>query len=49
MSVPVRDVSGRVAYAVGCVGLLPQERLLPSVAALDTAAQNISRAIGYRR
>ena len=49
VSVPVRDVSGRVAYAVGCVGLLPQERLLPSVAALDTAAQNISRAIGYRR
>ena len=49
VSVPVRDVSGRVAYAVGCVGLLPQERLLPSVAALDAAAQNISRAIGYRR
>ncbi len=49
VSVPVRNGSGRVAYAVGCVGLLPKERFLATVATLDRAAEGISRGIGYRR
>lgn len=49
ISVPVRDAAGRVAYALGCVGLLPQERFSLAVATLACAAEQVSRAIGYRK
>lgn len=48
VSVPIYDASGRVAYALGCVGLLPEEKCRAAIADLKQSALQISKAIGYR-
>ncbi len=48
VSVPIRQADGQVRYALGCVGLLPQEEISSAVYHLMQAASQIARTIGYR-
>lgn len=51
VSAPVRDVTGEVRYAVGCVGMFRQvhtDDFLQAIRLICEAADQISRAIGYR-
>lgn len=48
VSVPVFDAAGTAAYAVGCVGLLPEEKIKDAVSCLQEGAAQISKAIGYK-
>ena len=48
ISVPIFASDGSVGYAIGCVGLLPEEKLQPAVSYLKAGAAKISRAIGYK-
>lgn len=48
VSVPVCNAHGDVAYAVGCVGLLPQAHFAQAVEQLRHAARQIANAIGWR-
>ena len=51
VSAPVRDASGEVRYAIGCVGMFRQvqsDEFLHAIRLVCAAAEAISRAIGFR-
>lgn len=51
VSAPVRDVTGEVRYAIGCVGMFRQvhtDDFLQAIRLICEAADQVSRAIGYR-
>ena len=51
VAAPIRDVTGEVRYAIGCIGMFRQvhtDDFLQAVRLVCEAADAVSRAIGYR-